>query len=88
MNAILHGMMDAIVSSIVQSLSIFMIQYHNMIVCEQCFYDCQLVQNYSEIGHGNVAVDGVGALWKREIQKKIKPNARQLQFVFDVMTFF
>jgi hypothetical protein len=33
-------------------------------------------------------VDRVGALLKKDIQKKIKPNARQLPFVFDVMIFF
>ncbi len=50
-----------------------------MIVCEKCFYDCQMVKNYSEIGHGNVEVDGVGALLKREIQKK-KSNLMQGNF--------
>jgi hypothetical protein len=36
-----------------------------------------MIYNYSEIGHGNVEVDGVGVLLKKEIPKnKIKPNAR------------
>ncbi len=58
-----------------------------MIVCEKCFYDCQMVKNYSEIGHGNVEVDGVGALLKREIQKK-KSNLMQGDFNLYLMWWY
>jgi hypothetical protein len=66
----------------------FLLWYHNMTICEQHLFGCQMVWNYFYSGHGKGEVDGARALLKREVHKKqIKPNARWLQSTSDVVTF-
>jgi hypothetical protein len=40
-----------------------------MTVCEELPSGCQMIWNYFSTSHGKGEMDGVGAIWKRDIQK-------------------
>jgi hypothetical protein len=48
----------------------FLLWYHNITICEQHLFGCQMVWNYFYSGHGKGEVDGAKTLLKREVRKK------------------
>ncbi len=66
----------------------FLLQYHNMTICDKLPSGCQMVWNYFTSNHGKGEVDRVGTLLKREIHKEqIKPNACKLQCASNVVNY-
>jgi ABC-type anion transport system duplicated permease subunit len=64
-------------------------RYNNMTICEEMAIWVSNGLNYFSIGHGKGEVDGVGALLKKEIQKKqVKLNARRLQDASNIVVIF
>jgi hypothetical protein len=54
---------------------LFLGQYQDMTVCQQCPVGCQIVWSYFATRHGKGEVDGAGTLLKRELCKEqIKPS--------------
>jgi hypothetical protein len=66
----------------------FVMQFPQLIVCQERPEGIDMCWNYFASGHGKGEVDGASALLKHEIRKeKIKPHACKLQNAKDVVTF-
>ncbi len=56
----------------------FMPKYHDVTICEQLPFGCQIVWNYFAISLGKGEVDGARMLLQKEVHKEqIKPNVKQ-----------